>query len=101
MMMQPRKLSEAKTTGEPGWKWRKLIIYPVVAFGCWQLALLVDANDTRVNETLSYVWGGLVTVLVLTFTGFATVQDIAAIWRTGDPMPYRRRDDPREHDRMP
>lgn len=88
------KPKEARTSGEPGWKWRRAIIFPVVAWACWQLMLLMDAPDTRVNETVATVWGVLISVLVLGYTGFATVQDIAAIWRTGTAMPYRETPQP-------
>jgi hypothetical protein len=80
---------EAKHTGEPGWSWRRAAIYPVVAWGCLQLNLLSDAADTRVNETIAEGWLWLIAVLVLGYTGFATIQDVAAIWRTGTGLPYR------------
>ncbi|WP_018900435.1 hypothetical protein [Rhizobium sp. 2MFCol3.1] len=82
------KPTEAKKTGEPGWKWRRLIIFPVVTWACWQLMKLIDAPDTRVNETVAWIWGVMIMVLVLGYTGFATVQDIIAIWRTGTGLPY-------------
>jgi D-alanyl-lipoteichoic acid acyltransferase DltB (MBOAT superfamily) len=77
-----------KATGEPGWTWRRAIIFPVVIYACWQLRLLIDAPDTRVNERLADGWMILIAVLVLGYTGFATVQDVAAIWRTGTGLPY-------------
>lgn len=78
----------AKKSGEPGWKWRRAIIFPVVGYACWQLHLLVGAQDTRVNETIAYGWMLLICVLILGYTGFATIQDIAAIWKTGTGLPY-------------
>lgn len=82
------KTKEAKHTGEPGWKWRRLIIFPVVSYACWQLMLLINAPDTRVNETIANGWVILIMILVLGYTGFATIQDIIAIWRTGTGLPY-------------
>lgn len=79
----------AKRTGEPGWKWRRLIIFPLVGYGCWQLMLLINAPDTKVNETIAYGWLFLIGLLVLAYTGFATVQDVIAIWRTGTGLPYK------------
>lgn len=78
----------AKNTGEPGWKWRRMIIFPVVIYGCWQLRLLIDAPDTRVNEILASSWAMLVAALVLGYSSLATIQDVAAIWRTGTGLPY-------------
>jgi hypothetical protein len=80
---------EAKATGEPGWKWRRLVVFPVVAYGCFQLQLLINAPDTKVNEAIAEGWLWLIAVLVLGYTGFATFQDIAAIWRTGTGLPYK------------
>lgn len=76
-------------SGAPGWKWRRLIIFPVVGYACWQLMLLINAPDTKVNETIAYGWLFLIGVLVLAYTGFATVQDVFAIWRTGTGLPYK------------
>ncbi len=77
-----------KPTGEPGWSWRRAAIFPVVAWGCWELHLLKAAADTRVNETIAFGWITLIAALVLGYTGFATAQDIAAIWRTRSGLPY-------------
>lgn len=81
--------TEAKHTGEPGWTWRRAIIFPVVIWGCLQLQLLAGAADTKVNETIAEGWLWLITVLVLGYGGFATIQDVAAIWRTGTGLPYK------------
>lgn len=80
---------EAKKSGEPGWFWRRSTIFPVVAYGCWQLRLLIDAPDTKVNEAIALGWLWLIAVLILGYTGFATVQDVIAIWRTGTGLPYK------------
>ncbi|MBP1852102.1 hypothetical protein [Rhizobium halophytocola] len=79
---------EAKKSGEPGWKWRRWIIFPVVAFACWQLHLLRSDADTRVNEMLTEGWLWVTIVLVLGYSGLATVQDAIAIWRTRSALPY-------------
>jgi len=77
-----------KKKGEPKWVWRRVVIFPVVAWGCYQLSVLINAPDTRVNETIAYGWMMLIGILILGYTGFATAQDIAAIWRTGRAQPY-------------
>lgn len=77
-----------KQKGEASWKWRRAIIFPVVGWGCYQLNVLINAPDTRVNETIAYGWMMLIGILILGYTGFATAQDVAAIWRTGRAQPY-------------
>ncbi|ESZ60632.1 hypothetical protein NL532_23965 [Mesorhizobium sp. C120A] len=78
----------ALQTGEPSWKWRRIIIYTVLVWACYQLFLLIDAQDTRLNETIAWGWQLIVMVLVTGYTGFATAQDIAAIWTTRTARPY-------------
>lgn len=78
----------AKKPGSASWKWRRGIIFPVVCWACYQLNVLINAPDTRVNETIAYGWMMLIAILILGYTGFATAQDIAAIWRTGKAQPY-------------
>ncbi|MGY5811993.1 hypothetical protein ACXHXG_30375 [Rhizobium sp. LEGMi198b] len=80
--------------GEPAWMWRRVIIFPVVGWACYQLHILINAPDTRVNETIAYGWMMLIGILVLGYTGFATVQDVIAIWRTGRALPYRDDSEP-------
>lgn len=75
--------------GEPSWRYRRLVIYAVTIWACWQLYLLIDAQDTRLNETLAWGWQVLIITLVLGYTGFATVQDVIAIWRSRSGNPYR------------
>jgi hypothetical protein len=77
-----------KKQGEASWTWRRAIIFPVVIWACYELHILINAPDTRVNETIAYGWQILIAILILGYTGFATVQDIAAIWRTGRAQPY-------------
>lgn len=74
--------------GEPRWLWRRLMIFALILFCCWQLDLLRNAPDTRVNETIA--WGYVVLIVLLAgfYTGFATGQDIAAIWATRSGLPY-------------
>lgn len=50
--------------------------------------MLLDAPDTRVNETIA--WGMVLNVIasVLFYTGFATAQDITAIYATRTGLPY-------------
>lgn len=74
--------------GEPSWKWRRTMTFAVMGFSGWQLHRLTSLPDTRVNETIA--WGHQVTlcVLALCYTGFATVQDVVAIWTTRTGRPY-------------
>lgn len=77
-----------KPSGEPGWKWRRAMIFPLVFYGCWELSLLKYAADTQVNQRLVDGWMLLIVALAFFYTGFATVQDVIAIWRTRSGLPY-------------
>lgn len=74
--------------GEPSWKWRRLMTFAVMIFAGWQLHRLTSMPDTRVNETIAWGWQVLMSVLAIGYTGFATAQDIAAIWTTRSGLPY-------------
>lgn len=83
-----RRKLEAKASGEPGWNWRKALIYPNVVVSFYLIFLLINGPDTRVNETIA--WGLIVNIItsVLFMTGFATAQDVAAIMATRTGLPY-------------
>lgn len=85
-----------RKSGEPGWAWRKAIIFPVVAFCLWRMIALEGAVDTRVNDTLAFGYVMLVSLLVLGYAGFATAQDIAAIMATRSGLPYSPQSSPAE-----
>jgi hypothetical protein len=75
-------------SGEPSWRWRRILIYATLIWACYQLFTLIDAEDTRLNESLAWGWQVIVMVLVTGYTGFATAQDIAAILTTRTAKPY-------------
>ena len=81
-------LTVAMKTGEPSWRWRRIVIFAVTAFCLWQINGLVDALDSELNRLIAYGLLVLIGVLVLGYTGLATVQDVIAIWRTGRALPY-------------
>jgi hypothetical protein len=85
MMPRPR---EAKRSGEPGWQWRRAVIFPLIIFACWRLAVMENAPDTVVNQTIAWGWIVLIISMVFFYTGFATAQDIAAILATRTGLPY-------------
>lgn len=78
----------AKRTGEPGWSWRKALIFPLMGFACWRLMVMENAPDTMVNQTIA--WGWILTIISLAFffTGFASAQDIVAMLATKTGLPY-------------
>jgi len=78
----------AKSTGEPGWLWRRLFLFAVVIFACWRLVELEGGIDSRLNETIAWGWLMIISVMALGYTGLATAQDIAAIWATRSGLPY-------------
>jgi hypothetical protein len=86
--MRQGKAAEAKRSGEPGWSWRKAVIFPNIIVSFWLIYLLIGAQDSRVNETIA--WGLVINIItsVLFYTGFATAQDIAAIFATRTGLPY-------------
>lgn len=86
--LSDRRKGESKRNGEPGWSWRKAIIFPVIAYGCYRLTMMENAPDTRVNELIAWIWGIIVIGGVFIFTGFATIQDVVAIWATRTGLPY-------------
>ena len=79
----------AMKTGEPSWKWRRMVTIAVTAWACFVLSGLVDAIDSELNRGIATGLLILVGVLVASYTGFATIQDVIAIWRTGRGLPYR------------
>lgn len=87
-MIRTKRPTEAKPSGEPGWKWRKAMIFPLIGFACWRLAVMENAPDTMVNQTIAWGWVIMIICLSLFFTGFATAQDIAAIIATRTGLPY-------------
>jgi hypothetical protein len=60
----------------------------LLGFACWRLVALESASDTRVNETIAWGWILLVASVALGYLGFATAQDIAAIFATRSGTPY-------------
>ncbi|MEH7903984.1 hypothetical protein V7794_22575 [Rhizobium laguerreae] len=80
--------AEAKPSGEPGWQWRKAAIFPNIIVSFWLIYVLIGSQDSRVNETIA--WGLIVNIIssVFFYTGFATAQDIAAIFATRTGLPY-------------
>lgn len=88
MAMAKIRHKEAKPSGEPGWKWRKMLMFPVVGIAVWRLIALEAAQDTMVNQIQVQGWFWLLFAYFCVFTGFATAQDIAAILATRSGLPY-------------
>jgi hypothetical protein len=86
--IQTKRPAEAKPSGEPGWKWRKAMIFPLIVFACWRLSVMENAPDTMVNQTIAWGWFVLIICLAFFYTGFATVQDVTAILATRTGLPY-------------
>lgn len=85
---------EAKHSGEPGWSWRKAVVFPLVVYACIMLSVMLNSPDTRVNETIAWIWGVIIISSVFSYTGFATAQDIAAILATRSGLPYSPQSSP-------
>ena len=78
----------ARASGEPSWFWRRTVLFVVLTFCGAMVWRMVDAPDTRVNDTLAWGVIMLMGALVLGYQGFATAQDIAAIMATRSGTPY-------------
>jgi hypothetical protein len=102
-MLKPKRQLTHKKDGSPGWMWRRWVIFPLIAYACWRLAVMENAPDTRLNDTIAWGWQLLIMVLVLFYTGFATMQDIAAIWvtRSGRPYAAEQQPEPAEREEIP
>jgi hypothetical protein len=50
------------------------VIFPALAVAVWRLIELEGADDSEINETLAWGWFVLLYILLLAYTGFATVQ---------------------------
>lgn len=81
----------AKPTGEPGWKWRRWLIFPVCVFCAYELDMLRRTPDVSddVLKLLIYVNAVALVSVVMFYSGFATVQDVIAIIKTGRGLPYK------------
>lgn len=84
-------MTDKMKTGEPSWRWRRIMAFFLVGFCCFMIAglgLMPEIADTRVNETIvsSAFW--LAGTIFLLYGGFATAQDVSAIVTTRTARPY-------------
>lgn len=86
----------AYRSGEPSWRWRRYIVIAVIAFSLYTLWDMKDAIDTMVNRSIVESAFLLAMAFGLGYTGLATVQDVAAIWRTKSGLPYKEQDSDQE-----
>lgn len=93
-------LMPAKPSGEPGWKWRRIIIFPAAAYSAFELHRLTSLSPGSVNELLCYVHGWLLAAEILGYAGLATVQDVSAIWATKSGRPYQQEMQPADPERV-
>lgn len=84
----------AKASGEPGWMWRRWVLFPNIIASFIMLFYLSFANDTTVNQIMvqGYFWNIILSVMI--YTGFATAQDITAIIATRSGLPYKPEQQP-------
>ena len=87
-MVSNTRKKEAKASGEPGWTWRKWALFPAMLFSAWRLIELEGQPDTVLSQVLAYGHLWLLFGEIVVFTGFATIQDITAIWATRSGLPY-------------
>lgn len=77
-----------QTTGEPSWRWRRVAFFMVLIFSLVMMWRLVDNDDTALNYAVAVGMVWLAAALVLIYTGFATAQDIIAIFVARSGRPY-------------
>lgn len=75
-------------TGEPSWKYRRLVVFGTIGFCFVGVGRLIDATDTELNQTIASGLLYLAGVTILGYTGLATAQDVAAIWTARSGRPY-------------
>lgn len=78
-----------KPEGQPGWLFRRWLVFPTVLFSAAQLEMLRRTDSVEVMKALIWAHWFIVVALVFMYTGFATVQDIIAIIKTGRGLPYK------------
>jgi hypothetical protein len=80
-----------RPTGEPSWLWRRAMAYIIVGL-CFLIIVglgwLPEIADTRVNQAIVEGAFWLIGMVFLLYGGFATMQDVTAIWRTRTGRPY-------------
>lgn len=79
----------AKPSGEPGWKWRRWLIFPSCVFFAYELDMIRQTTDVSVLRLLAYLHAGGFVAVIFMYAGFATIQDIIAIIKTGRGLPYK------------
>lgn len=87
-MKSPLPPPISQTTGEPSWRWRRIVILTTVAFCMMMIAWMVDRADTQLNMVIASGLLWLAGVLILGYAGLATVQDVSAIITTRTGRPY-------------
>lgn len=83
-------------TGEPTWRWRRTLIFVVVAVAMWRLIELEGAADNTLNQVLAQGWLWVLFGLLSVYTGFASAQDLLAIFTTRSGRPYAKVPEPAE-----
>lgn len=83
----------AYKSGEPSWRWRRYIIIGVIVFSLYEIYDMKDAADTMLNRSIVEAVFMLALAFGMGYTGLATAQDIAAIWRTKSGLPYKEEEE--------
>lgn len=78
----------SQTTGEPSWRYRRIVIFAIILFCFWRLIALHDASDTALNYGLMLGYSWLLGLTALYYVGFATAQDLVAMVVAWSGRPY-------------
>lgn len=75
--------------GEPGWAWRRWVIFPnlILSYGVLCYLVLYGA-DTELSRMIASgcLWNIYGSIVI--YTGFATAQDVTAMMATRSGLPY-------------
>ena len=77
-----------KPSGEPSWFYRRTMAFLIVGFCFCMVALALDRADTELNQAIVSGAFWLMGIVFLLYGGFATVQDVMAIWTMRTARPY-------------
>lgn len=86
MSLVPKPIN--MTTGEPSWRWRRIAFFIVLIWCLWTVGGMVDRIDSALNYAIATGGLWLAAGLSLMYMGFATIQDLLAIFITKSGRPY-------------
>jgi hypothetical protein len=81
-------MAQGDSTGAASWVWRRSLALVIVGVALWRLSAMENAPDTRVNDTIAWTWGLLIFSIYALYAGFATADNLLAVFVTKSALPY-------------